>query len=91
MAQVYCQWTAMVEEAWTEWRAEIDFAEQFILDHDLGFVDRDSEGASVTAVWLPAALRNVEDATEFSIVTCAPTATRTRDLLLRRHSRNIAG
>jgi uncharacterized damage-inducible protein DinB len=39
---------AVVEEAWLAWREEIDFAEQFTRDHDLGFVGRDSEGEPVS-------------------------------------------
>lgn len=39
---------AVVEEAWSAWREEIVFADQFTRDHDLGFVGADSEGEPVS-------------------------------------------
>ena len=48
-----------------------------------------TSGTIVTALWLPAASRNGEGVIEFNSLTCAPTATRTRDLLLRRHFRSV--
>ena len=45
-----------------------------------------TSGAAVTTLRLPAASRNTEDVIESNTLTCAPTATRTRDLLLRRQS-----
>jgi uncharacterized damage-inducible protein DinB len=38
----------MVREAWAAWREEVAFAEQFALDHDLGFVGRDSAGEPIS-------------------------------------------
>jgi uncharacterized damage-inducible protein DinB len=35
---------AVVEEAWTAWRDEVAFAEQFTRDHDLGFVGVNQSG-----------------------------------------------
>ena len=43
-----------------------------------------------SAVWLPAWLPNGRKGSSIRTLSCAPTATRTRDLLLRRHSRNVA-
>ena len=39
---------AVVEEAWSAWREEVTFAEQFTRDHDLDFVGHDSEGGPVS-------------------------------------------
>jgi len=35
---------AVVDEAWTAWREEVAFAEQFVRDTDLGFVAQDGQG-----------------------------------------------
>jgi uncharacterized damage-inducible protein DinB len=39
---------AVVEEARAAWREEMAFADEFIADHDLGFVGHDSEGDPVS-------------------------------------------
>jgi uncharacterized damage-inducible protein DinB len=39
---------AVVGAAWTAWREEIAFAEQFTRDHDLDFAARDSEGEPIS-------------------------------------------
>jgi uncharacterized damage-inducible protein DinB len=39
---------AVVDEAWGAWHEEMDFANEFTRDHDLGFVGSDSEGAPVS-------------------------------------------
>ncbi len=39
---------AVVEEAWTAWREEIAFAEQFAHDMDLDFVGHDSDGNPIS-------------------------------------------
>jgi uncharacterized damage-inducible protein DinB len=39
---------AVVEEAWTAWRGEIAFADEFIADHDFDFVGKDSQGEPVS-------------------------------------------
>ena len=36
--------SAVIEDAWTAWREEIAFAEQFTRDHDLDFVASDANG-----------------------------------------------
>ena len=38
----------VVDEAWTAWREEVAFAEQFARDTDLGFVGQDSAGNPVS-------------------------------------------
>src|ERR1700676_202218 len=55
------------------------------------YVTWPTPGAAVAALWLPAASRNVERQIRICLLNCAPTATRTRDLLLRRHFRSVAG
>jgi uncharacterized damage-inducible protein DinB len=39
---------AVVEEAWTAWREETAFADEFIDDHDFDFVGKDSQGEPVS-------------------------------------------
>ena len=39
---------AVVDEAWTTWRAEIAFAEQFTRDNDLDFVGSDGENHPIS-------------------------------------------
>ena len=39
---------AVVEEAWTAWRDEVAFAEEFTASTDLSFVGRDGEGEPVS-------------------------------------------
>jgi uncharacterized damage-inducible protein DinB len=39
---------AVVEEAWTAWREEVAFAEQFTRETDLGFVGVDSQGTPIS-------------------------------------------
>src|SRR6185437_10598291 len=39
---------AVVDEAWAAWRAEMEFANEFIADHDFDFVGKDSEGEPVS-------------------------------------------
>ena len=39
---------AVVEDAWTAWRAEVAFADEFIADHDFDFVGKDSQGEPVS-------------------------------------------
>jgi uncharacterized damage-inducible protein DinB len=39
---------AVVEEAWSAWRDEVAFADQFTRDHDLGFVGRTSDGEAIS-------------------------------------------
>jgi uncharacterized damage-inducible protein DinB len=39
---------AVVEEAWTAWRGEVAFADEFIDDHDFDFVGKDSQGEPVS-------------------------------------------
>ena len=39
---------AVVDEAWTAWREEVAFAEQFVAEHELDFVGVDSEGNPVS-------------------------------------------
>jgi uncharacterized damage-inducible protein DinB len=39
---------AVVEEAWTAWREETAFADEFIADHDFDFVGKDSQGEPVS-------------------------------------------
>jgi len=38
----------VVEQAMTAWRAEVDFADEFIADHDFDFVGKDSAGEPVS-------------------------------------------
>jgi hypothetical protein len=44
---------------------------------------------TASTLWLPAASRNAKRESEFIALSCVPTATRTRYLLLRRHFRSI--
>jgi uncharacterized damage-inducible protein DinB len=39
---------AVVDEAWTAWRAQIAFADEFIADHDFDFVGKDARGEPVS-------------------------------------------
>jgi uncharacterized damage-inducible protein DinB len=39
---------AVVDEAWTTWREQIAFANEFIADHDFDFVGKDSQGEPVS-------------------------------------------
>ncbi|MEP6462717.1 MAG: DinB family protein [Frankiaceae bacterium] len=39
---------AVVDQAWSDWREELAFAEQFARDTDLGFVGRDSDGQPIS-------------------------------------------
>jgi uncharacterized damage-inducible protein DinB len=39
---------AVVEEAWTTWREQIEFANEFVSDHDFDFVGKDSLGEPVS-------------------------------------------
>jgi uncharacterized damage-inducible protein DinB len=39
---------AAVQEAWTAWREEVAFADQFTREHDLGFIGHDSEGEPIS-------------------------------------------
>jgi uncharacterized damage-inducible protein DinB len=39
---------AVVAEAWAAWREEIEFASEFVSDHDFDFVGKDSEGEPVS-------------------------------------------
>jgi len=39
---------AVVDEAWTAWREEVAFAEQFVRDTNLGFVGQDSAGTPIS-------------------------------------------
>jgi len=39
---------AVVDAAWAAWRAEMEFANEFIADHDFDFVGKDSEGEPVS-------------------------------------------
>ena len=39
---------AVVDEAWTTWRAQIAFANEFIADHDFDFVGTDSRGEPIS-------------------------------------------
>jgi uncharacterized damage-inducible protein DinB len=39
---------AVVDEAWAAWRAEVEFANEFVADHDFDFVGQDSEGEPVS-------------------------------------------
>ncbi len=39
---------AVVDEAWTAWREEVAFAEQFVQDTDLDFVGQDSAGTPIS-------------------------------------------
>jgi uncharacterized damage-inducible protein DinB len=39
---------AVVEEAWTAWREQIAFANEFVSDHDFDFVGQDSRGEPVS-------------------------------------------
>jgi uncharacterized damage-inducible protein DinB len=39
---------AVVDEAWTTWREQIAFANEFIADHDFDFVGKDREGEPVS-------------------------------------------
>jgi uncharacterized damage-inducible protein DinB len=39
---------AVVDEAWAAWRTEVDFAEQFARETDLGFVGTDSNGEPIS-------------------------------------------
>jgi uncharacterized damage-inducible protein DinB len=38
----------VVEDAWAAWREEIAFADQFMADHDLGFVGTDGAGDPIS-------------------------------------------
>jgi hypothetical protein len=38
----------VVKQAWAAWRAEIEFANEFVADHDFDFVGTDSEGEPVS-------------------------------------------
>jgi uncharacterized damage-inducible protein DinB len=39
---------AVVEEAWAAWREEVEFATEFVRDHDFDFVGTDSAGEPVS-------------------------------------------
>jgi uncharacterized damage-inducible protein DinB len=39
---------AVVDEAWTTWREQITFANEFIADHDFDYVGKDSQGEPVS-------------------------------------------
>ena len=39
---------AVVDEAWAAWRAEMEFANEFIADHDFDYVGQDSGGEPVS-------------------------------------------
>jgi uncharacterized damage-inducible protein DinB len=39
---------AVVDEAWDAWRDEMAFADEFIREHDLGFVGSDSAGSPIS-------------------------------------------
>jgi uncharacterized damage-inducible protein DinB len=38
----------LVKQAWAAWRAEIEFANEFVADHDFDFVGQDSQGEPVS-------------------------------------------
>jgi uncharacterized damage-inducible protein DinB len=38
----------VVKEAWAAWRAETEFADEFVADHDFDFVGKDSQGEPVS-------------------------------------------
>src|ERR1700722_14382288 len=39
---------AVVEDAWAAWRAEMEFANEFIADHDFDYVGKNSQGEPVS-------------------------------------------